>query len=220
MNPVEVVVKDEEIAIYIDREAFRRWLGVTEDAVPWEKADDPKDSEGYKTADGTKKEFPNPAPDRDIDQEGGYETASGHPIPDEDDGINLFDEGPLGIGGSLQEDRKGSEKIKELRAWLKKNKFNYKNFCRYLDSLDEVGGFKLSQPPIGLTQKGEPTLFQLATRYHSYWKGSKDIVAKDYKRFLLLQLEDMGITVQMVEEQLDGEEIDPKNLPKGIEVSV
>jgi hypothetical protein len=83
-----------------------------------------------------------------------------------------------------------------------------------------VAGFKLAKPLIGLTQKGEPTIFQLATRYHSYWKASHEQIAKEYKQFLLGQLNDMGITIQMVEKELDGEEIDPKNLPKGIEVSV
>jgi hypothetical protein len=106
--------------------------------------------------------------------------------------------------------------MKAMKDWLKAEKFNYKNFCIYLYQLKEVAGFKLSTPLIGLTQKKEPSMFQLATRYYSYWLSSKDYVAKDYKDFLVQQLADMGITIQMVKDEFDGEEIDPKNLPKKI----
>jgi hypothetical protein len=210
--PVEVVVKDHEIAIYIDKEKMRRWLGVSGDNVPWEAPT--KEEQGYVTGDGTKKPFPAPVegdePEHIADRD----------IGEEPDSVDLFEEGPNGIGGTLQDDAKGKEKIKELRDWLKKQKFNYRNFCTFLHQLKEVAGFKLAKPLIGLTQKGEPTIFQLATRYHSYWKASHEQIAKEYKQFLLGQLNDMGITIQMVEKELDGEEIDPKNLPKGIEVSV
>jgi hypothetical protein len=225
--PVEVVVKDHEIAIYIDKKRLAGWLqGGAEAPVPWEEGNDERKSiesevkdenaeaQGYRTGDGTKKEFPNPVGDTD-----------GSHVADDDigesrDTVNLFDVGPNGVGGTLQDDAKGKEKIKELRDWLKKQKFNYRNFCTFLHQLKEVAGFKLAKPLIGLTQKGEPTIFQLATRYHSYWKASHEQIAKEYKQFLLGQLNDMGITIQMVEKELDGEEIDPKNLPKGIEVSV
>jgi hypothetical protein len=224
--PVEVVIKEKEIAIYIDRERMAAWLQ-KEGPVPWDgdpnsTSDlDEKESiaseveeenrEGYKTGDGTKKDFPNPVdvPDRENGEE------QENPV----DGVNLFDEGPNGVGGTLQDDPKGKDKIKDLRDWLKRQKYNYKNFCLFLHGLKEVAGFALSEPVIGLTQKKEPSIFQLATRYHSYWMSAKDSIAKDYERFLLAQLADMGITIQMVKDELEGEEIDPKNLPKGIEVA-
>ena len=237
--PVEVVVKEKEIAIYIDRERMARWLRQDGD-VPWEDNEDTgspeareraavdkraeelrkedEEKQGYKTADGEKKDFPNPVdiPDQEKDEKQESVDTSELPV----DSVDLFDEGPNGIGGTLQDDAKGKEKIKDLRDWLKAEKFNYKNFCIYLYQLKEVAGFKLSTPLIGLTQKKEPTIFQLATRFHSYWLSARDYIAGDYKTFLISQLADMGITIQMVKDELDGVEIDPKNLPKGIEVSV
>jgi hypothetical protein len=231
--PVEVVIKDEEIAIYIDRGRMKEWL---KGDPPWEgdgKTDQERqqeevdkraeelrkedEKEGYKTGDGEKKDFPNP-----VDKKG---DTDGSQVQDEDmgerpDTVNLFDVGPNGVGGTLQDDAKGKDKIKDMRDWLKKEKFNYKNFCVYLYQLKEVAGFKLSTPVIGLTQKKEPSIFQLAVRFHSYWMSAKEYIAGDYKTFLISQLADMGITIQMVKDELDGEEIDPKNLPKGIEVSV
>ena len=183
------------------------------------RKEDEKEKEGYKTGDGEKKDFPNPVDNKKTGDTDGSHVAD-RDIGEEPDSINLFDEGPNGIGGTLQDDPKGKDKIKDLRDWLKKEKFNYKNFCIYLYQLKEVAGFKLSEPLIGLTQKKEPTIFQLATRFHSYWLSSKEYIARDYKTFLISQLEDMGITIQMVKDELDGVEIDPKNLPKGIEVSV
>jgi hypothetical protein len=230
---IEVIVKDHELQIYVNRKELADWLAGKGD-VPWDgdpnstddlpgdSTDDKQDGgsstdasepqgQGYRTADGEKKEFPNPteAPDPEKPEN-----------PEKVEGISLFDEGPNGIGGTLQDDAKGKEKIKALRDWLKAEKFNYKNFCVYLYQLKEVAGFKLSTPLIGLTQKKEPTIFQLATRFHSYWLSAKEDVARGYKSFLIDQLADMGITIQMVKDELDGEEIDPKNLPKGIEVSV
>jgi len=223
--PIEVVIKDEEIAIYIDRKMFLGWLRDVpgaldgESPIPWDgdSTDDKKDSgsstaasepEGFKTGDGTTKEFPNPVEKGD---------PNGEEV--DPDAINLFDEGPNGIGGTLQEDSKAKEKMKAMKDWLKAEKFNYKNFCIYLYQLKEVAGFKLSTPLIGLTQKGDPSMFQLATRFHSYWLSAKEYIAEDYKAFLIAQLADMGITIQMVKDEFDGEEIDPKNLPKALAVT-
>ena len=242
---IEVITKEHEIQIYIDREKFRRWLGVTSNEVPWEapteddvkaNADavtgdstddkgssgsqtDASEPEGYKTGDGTTKEFPNPVEDKKTGDTDGSHVAD-NDIDEKRDGVDLFDSGPNGIGGTLQDDPKGKEKIKQLRDWLKERKYNYKNFCLFLHGLEEVGGFDLKAPVIGLTQKKEPTIFQLATRYHSYWMSAKDDIARDYETFLLAQLADMGISIQMVKDEFDGVEIDPKNLPKGVEVSV
>jgi hypothetical protein len=254
--PIEVVIKDEEIAIYIDRKRMLGWLRDVpgaldgESPIPWDGAKNPEElqaevdkkaeelrilhekHEGYKTGDGKTKEFPNP-----VDKCNGHcdppcnqcvsvempdpngEEADDAPVP-VPGSINLFEEGPTGMGGTLQDDAKGKEKMKALKDWLKAEKFNYKNFCIYLYQIKEVAGFKLSTPLIGLTQKKEPSMFQLAARFHSYWMASKDDIAKDYKTFLIAQLADMGITIQMVKDEFDGKEIDPKNLPKGIKVSV
>ena len=234
--PIEVVIKDEEIAIYIDRKLFLGWLRDVpgaldgESPVPWDgDSKDEKESiasevkdenagsgsdkaesepQGFKTGDGTTKEFPNPVEKGD---------PNGEEV--DPDAINLFDEGPNGIGGTLQEDGKAKEKMKAMRDWLKDEKFNYKNFCIYLYQLKEVAGFKLSTPLIGLTQKKEPSMFQLATRYYSFWLSAKDEIAGDYKTFLIAQLADMGSTIQMVKDEFDGEEIDPKNLPKALAVT-
>lgn len=230
MQPIEVVIKENEIAIYIDKVAMRHWLGVTSmNDVPWEAptdeekatsgdpTNDKEDSgsttdasepEGYKDAEGEKKDFPNPV-------ETGY--TSEEPV----DGINLFDEGPTGQKGTLQDAPKGKDKLKAMRDWMKEEKFNYRNFCEFLLGLKEVAGFQLSTPVIGVTkQKKEPTLLQVAFRYYTFWLGAKDDISKQYKDFLVGQLKDIGVTIQMVEKELDGEEIDPRNLPKGVEVSV
>jgi hypothetical protein len=236
--PIEVVIKDEEIAIYIDRKMFLGWLRDVpgaldgESPIPWDGAKNPEElqaevdkkaeelrilhdkHEGYKSGDGETKEFPNPVDNKDVvkpDPNG--EEADDAPVPGS---INLFDEGPNGIGGTLQDDPKAKDKMKAMKDWLKAEKFNYKNFCIYLYQLKEVAGFKLSTPLIGLTQKKEPSMFQLATRFYSYWLSAKDYVAGDYKTFLIAQLADIGVTIQMVKDEFDGEEIDPKNLPKGL----
>jgi hypothetical protein len=137
-----------------------------------------------------------------------------------DDGVDLFEEGPNGVGGTLQDAPQGKEKIKAMRDWLTENKFNYRNFCLFLLDMRELAGWKLKKPLIGVTTKKDPTLFKVAARFHSYWLSSQDEIARLYKTFLIGQLEDMGITIRMVEDVLDGEEIDPKNLPKGIEVNL
>jgi hypothetical protein len=248
--PIQVVIRDEEIAIYLDRKRFLGWLRDVpgaldgESPIPWDgdkkaeelqaevdkKAEELRieheKNQGFKTGDGTTQEFPNPVEGKDVvkpDPNG--EEADGSHVADRDigeepDSINLFDEGPNGIGGTLQDDPKAKDKMKAMKDWLKAEKFNYKNFCVYLYQLTEVAGFKLFTPLIGLTQKKEPSMFQLATRFYSYWLSSKDYVAGDYKTFLVAQLADMGITIEMVKKEFDGEEIDPKNLPKGIEVGV
>jgi len=225
--PVEVVVKEKEIAIYIDRERMAKWLKQEGD-VPWDgdpnstsdldekesiesEVRDENKRQGYVTGSGEKKDFPNPVSKEDPEEDNSMTP----------DGIDLFEEGPTGQKGTLQDAPKGKEKIKELRDWIKAEKFNYTNFCKFLYDLDEIAGFKLRTPLIGVTKtKKEPTLLQVAFRFYSYWLAAKEDVAKQYKRYLVLQLEDMGIKIELVKEALDGEEIDPKNLPKGIEVSV
>jgi len=131
-------------------------------------------------------------------------------------GIDLFDpvtKGDVTVGGSLQDEKPdGRKKIDEIRAWLRKNKFNYKNFCRYLYSLTELAGHSLSAPLIGQTAQGDPTLFKVAARYYTYWKGSQAVVEKEYKQFVLDQLEKLGYTVEMVKEEFDGVEVDPETL--------
>jgi len=49
--------------------------------------------------------------------------------------------------------------------------------------------------------------------------SAKEEIRNDYRTFLIAQLEDLGIKIELVKEVLDGEEIDPKNLPKGLEVA-
>jgi hypothetical protein len=256
--PIEVVIKDEEIAIYIDRKMILGWLRDVpgaleyESPIPWEGKDptqhqidkkaeeiriEHEKNQGFKTGDGTTQEFPNPVDGKDVvkpDPNGEevvtsgrgndtHDTSGAHvadrDIGEEPDSINLFDEGPNGIGGTLQEDAKAKDKMKSMKDWLKAEKFNYKNFCIYLYQLTAVAGFKLSVPLIGLTQKKEPSMFQLATRYYSYWLSAKDEIRDDYRTFLIAQLADLGVTIEMVKKEFDGEEIDPKNLPKGIEVA-
>jgi len=228
--PIEVVIKDEEIAIYIDRKQFIGWLRDVpgafdgESPIPWDgdstddkqtggSSTDASEPEGYKAGDGETKEFPNP-----VNADANNDTSKNLPTSI---GISLFDEGPTGQSGSLQDAPQGKDKLKQMRDWMKDEKFNYKNFCLFLLDLKGVAGFKLSTPVIGVTKaKKEPTLLQLAFRYYSYWLSAKESIAIEYKQFLVDQLADMGITIKMVEDVLDGEEIDPKNLPKGIEVSV
>jgi hypothetical protein len=235
---IEVIVKDNELQIYINREKLASWLAGTSTA-PWDGDPNSKDDvienadavttvnqaevdkraeelrieqekQGYKTEGGETKEFPNPV-DRDGVVEGD--------INDKPVGINLFDEGPTGQKGPLQDAPQGKDKLKQLRDWIKAEKFNYRNFCLFLHGITEVAGFKLSTPLIGVTQaKKEPTLLQVAFRFYSYWLSAKDEIAEDYKVFLLNQLNELGIKIKMVEEILEGEEIDPKNLPKGIKV--
>jgi hypothetical protein len=248
--PVEVVIKDEEIAIYIDRKRLLGWLRDVpgaldgESPIPWDgdnkdtgsltdsselqqhqidkKAEEIRieheKNQGFKTGDGTTQEFPNPVDEKVAAEEPDGSHVADRDIGEEPDSIDLFGEGPNGIGGTLQDDPKAKDKMKAMKDWLKAEKFNYKNFCIYLYQLTAVAGFKLSVPLIGLTQKKEPSMFQLATRYYSYWLSAKDEIRDDYRTFLIAQLADLGVTIEMVKKEFDGEEIDPKNLPKGIEV--
>jgi len=136
------------------------------------------------------------------------------------DGIDLFEFKEVGgnkIGGAL-EDLKGRNEITEMMNWLKDNKFNYRNFCRYLFSIDSLAGHPLSCPLIGTTQKGDPSLYKLATRYYHWWKSNKAVVAKAYNEFLTEQLAAMDVAIETVKEVMGGEEIDPDNLPKGIKL--
>jgi hypothetical protein len=227
---IEVIVKDNELQIYINREKLASWLAGTSTA-PWDG--DPnsegdsttaknqaevdklaeelrieQEKQGYKTETGETKDFPNPVEGNDAND------ANDKPV-----GINLFDEGPTGQKGTLQDAPQGKDKVKKLRDWIRAEKFNYRNFCLFLHGMKEVAGFKLSTPLIGVTKsKKEPTLLQVAFRFYSYWLSAKDEIGENYKVFLLAQLADMGIKIKMVEDILEGEEIDPRNLPKGIKV--
>ena len=213
---IEVKVTDTEIAIYLDKKKFRDWLigNDREQPVPWEEGNEEEQEKkrlGYKDKDGNHHDFPSPA-------KGDYpeEEPDGDPV-DKPETVDLFGEGPTGQSGTLEEASGGKEMVKEFRDWLKKEKFNYRNFCLFLHQLDEVAGFKLSCPPIGVTPaKKEPTLLKLALRYYSYWKSAKDQIAKEYKRFLINQLEEIGVKIELVKDIFDGEEIDPKNLPENI----
>jgi hypothetical protein len=138
---------------------------------------------------------------------------------DVSEGVDLFEE-KNDIGGALQDAPNGSKKIQEMKSWMKDNNFSYRNFCLYLFELKQIAGWPLSKPLIGLTQKKEPSLFQVATRYYSFWKSQQLVVANEYKEFLLGQVEAMGFTIETACEILDGEVIDPSELPKGTEVSV
>jgi hypothetical protein len=240
---IEIVVKDNELQIYINRKKLAEWLAGKGD-VPWDgdpnseddtgspeererKAEEKQaevdklaenlrkehESQGYTTADGERKELPNDADGRD--KAASDDDTKEKPV----DGIDLFEEGPTGQKGTIQDAPQGKKKLKELRDWIKAENFNYRNFCLYLHSMTEVAGFKLSTPLIGVTkQKQEPTLLQVAFRFYSYWLSAKEEIATNYKEFLLRQLDDMGVKIKMVEEILEGEEIDPLNLPKGFEV--
>lgn len=229
------MIKITENSIIINRQALSDWLD-KKGPVPWDGDPNSTDDldtdvgpeQGYKTADGTKKEFPNPSSDDTSGEQVGKDESGGH-LEDEDigekpSGVNLFDKGPNDIGGTLQDASNGKKKIKEMRDWMKDNKFNYRNFCLFLHGIDELAGFKLSVPLIGTTAKGEPTIFQVAARFHSYWLSAKDEIARMYKNFLVAQLDEMGVKITdakgMVLEVFDGKEIDPKNLPGGVEVGV
>jgi hypothetical protein len=133
--------------------------------------------------------------------------------------VDLF-ESKDGIGGTLQDAPDGRKKIDEVMKWLKDNKFSYANFCTYLASLTEVGGWPMAKPIIGNKSDGKPSLFYLAYRYYSFWKSQSDSISKEYKKFLYNQVRDMGYTVEAAAKILEGEVIDPSELPKGTEVSV
>jgi hypothetical protein len=238
---IEVVVKDNELQIYINREKLASWLAGTSTA-PWdgdpnsegdsttaknqaevdklaEKLRIEHENQGYKTEGGETKDFPNPVVPPAGTDSTGPTIAGGDIEADVPDGINLFDEGPTGQSGELQNAPQGKDLLKKLRTWMQAEKFNYRNFCLFLHGIKEVAGFKLSTPLIGVTQqKKEPTLLKVAFRFYSYWLSAKDEIASEYKAFLLAQLDELGVKIKLVEDILEGEEIDPRNLPKGIKV--
>jgi len=157
-------------------------------------------------------------PQQDTPPEQGNSEPEGDAPSEPVDGIDLFAAKDLGgkvISGAL-EDLNGRAEIKEMMDWLKHNNFNYRNFCRYLRSIESLAGHPLACPLIGTTTKGDPSLYKLATRYYHWWKGNKQAVKKDYEMFLDKQLSDLGIAIEMVKKEFDGIEIDPENLPEGM----
>jgi hypothetical protein len=195
------MIKVTEKSIIIDREALFEW--VTGETQRVKEAD----SSGTETASEVTGIFsPEPKSEPETSVDVGQ-------------GVDLFEE-KNDIGGVLQDAENGSKKMQEMKKWMTDNKFSYRNFCLYLHELKEIAGWKLSKPLIGTTQKGEPSLFKVATRYYSFWKSQQGEVAKDYKQFLYGQVEEMGFTIEQAAEILDGEVIDPSELPKGTEVSV
>jgi hypothetical protein len=193
------MIKVTETSIIIDREALFEWVTGEHQRRDAQIQDQSITPEGDS---GSEKEKSEPETSTDVGK-----------------GVDLFEE-KNGIGGVLQDAQKGSDKIQEMRKWIKDNKFSYANFCLYLHELKEIAGWPLKKPLIGKTQKGDPSLFQVATRYYSFWKSQQEQVAKDYKVFLRGQVEAMGFTIEQAAETLDGEVIDPSELPKGTEVSV
>jgi hypothetical protein len=194
------MIKVTEDSIIIDRKALFDWVTGEDQRVA------AIDSSGTQTANEVVRGDPDP--------ESEPETSA-----DVSKGIDLFEE-KNDIGGALQDAEHGSKKMQEMKKWMTDNKFSYRNFCLYLHELKEIAGWKLSKPLIGTTQKGEPSLFKVATRYYSYWKSQQVDVAQDYRQFLRKQVEKIGFTIESAAEILDGEVIDPSELPKGTEVSV
>jgi hypothetical protein len=202
MKMINVTVDDGGITIHIDRQMLFEW--VTGEA---KRVADINTSQERVENSGSDK--PESEPQTEVAT--GYETSAL-------DAVDLF-EPKGGIGGTLQDAPDGRKKIDEIRAWLKKQKFSYKNFCLYLSSLTEVGGWPMAKPVIGNKQDGEPSVFYLAFRYYSYWKSQQETIAKEYKQFLFNQVREMGYTIEKAAEILEGEIIDPAELPKGTEVS-
>jgi hypothetical protein len=204
MEMIQVTVDDGGITIHIDRQMLFEWVTGEKQRVK------EADSSGTETASELKvvEQMPQVVAPREPVDAG-----------DVSKGVDLFEE-KNDIGGVLQDAEHGSKKMQEMKKWMTDNKFSYRNFCLYLHELKEIAGWKLSKPLIGTTQKGEPSLFKVATRYYSFWKSQQGEVAKDYQRFLLTQVEELGFTIEAAAEILDGEVIDPSELPKGTEVSV
>lgn len=203
---IDIKARENELVITLKKEAIKHWLGINVcDYLVDEDGLVPKPGQFAKESGDTEPDQKAPVPE-DSDEKG--------------DRIDIFARGPHGIGGFLKDAEKGRKKIEEIRSWIKDNKFNYDNFCLYLSSRDNVGGFKLLYPPIGTKADGAPSIFYLAIRYYTYWLSDKDFVARDYKRFLLKQLGELGVKVELAKDILEGENIDPRNLPKGIGVSV
>lgn len=197
MAVINMNIFEDKIVIELSREEFFSWVtGEAQRVAGAATTEEPVD------ASGSDKPESEPETSADVSK-----------------GVDLFEE-KNDIGGALQDAPNGSKKIQEMKAWMKDNKFSYRNFCLYLHELKEIAGWPLSKPLIGLTQKGEPSLFTVATRYYSFWKSQQAVVAKEYKEFLRGQVEAMGFTIETAAEILDGEVIDPSELPKGTEVSV
>ena len=191
------MIKVTEDSIIIDRKALFAWVTGEDHRVKNEDIPEPDPAP--------------PTQSSDEAAQGGLDPVQG---------VDLFEE-KQGIGGFLQDANGGKDKLAEMRSWFKANKFNYKNFCKYLLDLKEIAGWKLSKPLIGTTQKGEPSLLYVATRYYSFWKSQQNLVAKEYKDYVLAQLNNLGYTVASALEIFEGsEEIDPASLPKGTEVDV
>jgi hypothetical protein len=191
------MIKVTENSIIIDRVALFEWLtGEAQRVATATTSEEPVDSSG------SNKPESEPQTSADVSK-----------------GVDLFEE-KNDIGGALQDAPNGSKKIQEMKTWMKDNNFSYRNFCLYLFELKEIAGWPLSKPLIGLTQKKEPSLFQVATRYYSFWKSQQGVVAADYKEFLKAQVEALGFTIAHACEVLDGQVIDPSELPKGTEVAV
>lgn len=194
------MIKVTEKAIIIDRKALAEWL---KDEVPWE-AGEP----GYKTSDGKTKEFPtdhgsSPEP---VSEPQTDATSTGEPLSP--DGLDIFASDGDKKGGVLT-----NKQAKELSKWLKDNKFSTVNFARYLHSLTNLAGHPLTSPPINCKADGTPSIFQVASRWFTYWKASHQMIAKDYKAFVLTQLGELGYTVELALETFEGSvEVDPVTL--------
>jgi hypothetical protein len=203
------MIKVTENSIIIDRAALFAWVTGEVNRVPAGT-----DSVGPTIAGGD-------IPGDDVAVSGSPEPTSEPQTSaaDVSKGVDLFEE-KNDIGGALQDAPNGSKKIQEMKTWMKDNNFSYRNFCLFLFELKEIAGWPLSKPLIGLTQKKEPSLFQVATRYYSFWKSQQNVVADDYKEFLREQVKALGFTIESACEILDGEVIDPSELPKGTEVAV
>jgi hypothetical protein len=205
------MIKVTETSIIIDRKALFDWVTGEDqrvkeaDASGTETASDLKDTGSLTDASEPQSSS--------VEHKSEPETSV-----DVGKGVDLFED-KHGIGGALQDAEGGSKKMQEMKKWMTDNKFSYRNFCLYLYKLEMIGGWKLKKPLIGTTQKGEPSLFKVATRYYSFWKSQQGEVAQDYKQFLRGQVEGIGFTIEQAAEILDGEVIDPSELPKGTEVS-
>lgn len=194
---LEVRLEDDQAMIVVNRKAFFEWL--TGEAQRQRVAGDDTTQE---RVEGSGSNKPESEPEGELNS-----------------GVDLFEE-KNGIGGELQHADGGRKKIKEIQDWLKKQKFSHKNFCLYLREQTEIAGWNLKAPLIGMTAKNEPSLFKLATRYFSFWKSQQELISKEYKQFLFAQVRDLGYTIEKAAEILEGEVIDPSELPRGTEVAV
>ncbi len=194
---IEIDFTDHHLIIKVEREALFNWI--TGEAKRL----------GYKTGDGSLKDFPN-------DAGTGSEETGSEPEPGSEstgepqfspDGADMFEERG-GKGGKIT-----NPQAKELTVWLKENKFSVLNFSVFLKTRTELAGHKLSGPPIKSKADGTPSIFQVAQRWFYYWKSAHEEIAKDYKSFVLAQLAAKGYAVEMALEVFEGsEEVDPNTL--------